>query len=113
MWWRVTMSDDQSTAKVRRSRMVALVWLVPIAAFLVVVWVGFQTFANHGPTITITFSSADGLEAGHTKIRHKDVDLGTVKSVKLTDDMSHVEVTATMERQVEDHITTSSRFWIV
>ena len=87
------MSNGESTARVRRSRLVALVWLVPIVAFLVVIWVGFQTFASHGPTVTITFSSADGLEAGHTKIRHKDVDIGTVKQVVLTKDMSHVEVT--------------------
>jgi paraquat-inducible protein B len=107
------MSDGESTAKVRRSRLVALVWLVPIAAFLVVVWVGFQTFADHGPTVTITFASADGLEAGHTKIRHKDVDIGTVKQVVLTKDMSHVEVTAVLDRQVEDHVTDSTRFWIV
>jgi paraquat-inducible protein B len=107
------MSDGENTARVRRSRMVALVWLIPIAALLVVVWVGFQTFATHGPTVTITFTSADGLEAGHTKIRHKDVDIGTVKQVVLTKDMSHVEVTAELERQVEDHVTTNSRFWIV
>jgi paraquat-inducible protein B len=107
------MSDGESTARVRRSRLVALVWLVPIVAFLVVLWVGFQTFANHGPTVTITFSSADGLEAGHTKIRHKDVDIGTVKRVVLTKDMNHVEVTVELERQVEDRVTSNSRFWIV
>jgi paraquat-inducible protein B len=107
------MSDGDSTAQVRRSRWVALVWVVPVVAFLVVIWVGFQTFANHGPTVTITFTSADGLEAGHTKIRHKDVDIGTVKQVVLTSDMSHVEVTAELDRQVADHVTDSTRFWIV
>jgi paraquat-inducible protein B len=107
------MTERDSTATVRRSRMVAFVWLVPIAALLVVVWVGFQTFADHGPTVTITFTSADGLEAGHTKIRHKDVDIGTVKQVVLTKDMSHVEVTVVLERQVGDHVTTNTRFWIV
>jgi paraquat-inducible protein B len=107
------MSDGERTAHVRRSKMVAFVWLLPIAAFLVVVWVGFQTFADHGPTITITFTNADGLEAGHTKIRHKNVDVGTVKTVVLTKDMSHVEVTAVLDRQVEDHITGNTRFWIV
>lgn len=107
------MSDGDNTARVRRSRLVALVWLVPIAAFLIVIWVGIQTFASHGPTVTITFASADGLEAGHTKIRHKDVDIGTVKQVVLTKDMSHVEVTAELDRQVEDHVTDNARFWIV
>jgi paraquat-inducible protein B len=105
--------DGDSTAEVRRSKLVVLVWLVPIVAFLVVVWVGFQTFASHGPTVTITFASADGLEAGHTKIRHKDVDVGTVKRVTLTPDMSHVEVTVELERQVEDHVSSNTRFWIV
>ncbi|GGF27864.1 paraquat-inducible protein [Aliidongia dinghuensis] len=107
------MSEREGTARIRRSHLLALVWLVPIAAFLVVVWVGFQTFAEHGPTVTITFASADGLDAGRTKIRHKAVDIGTVKSVVLTKDMSHVEVTAVLDRQIEDRVTTNARFWVV
>jgi len=103
----------EGTARVRRSRLIALVWLVPIAALLVVVWVGIRTFADRGPTVTITFSSADGVEAGHTKIRHKDVDIGTVKQVVLTRDMSHVEVTAVLDREVADNATTRARFWVV
>jgi paraquat-inducible protein B len=105
--------SDEKEVRIRRSRLVILVWLLPIAAFLVVVWIGFQTFAERGPTITITFLSADGLEAGHTKLRHKNVDVGTVKSVVLTPDMSRVEVTAELDRQVEDHVTSNSRFWVV
>ena len=105
--------SEESEVRIRRSRLVILVWLLPIAAFLVVAWIGFRTFAERGPTITIIFLSADGLEAGHTKLRHKNVDVGTVKSVVLTPDMSRVEVTASLERQVEDHVTSNSRFWIV
>ena len=106
------MSED-SEVHIRRSRIVMLVWLVPVAAFLAVAWIGYRTFASRGPAIAITFLSGDGLEAGHTKLRHRNVDIGTVKSVVLSRDMSHVEVTATLEHQVGDRATVNSRFWIV
>ncbi|HVJ52699.1 MAG TPA: MlaD family protein [Aliidongia sp.] len=105
--------SEQGQVRIRRSRLLPLIWLVPIGAFLIVAWIGYQTFADHGPTVTISFLSADGIEAGHTKIRHKNVDLGTVKSVVLTPDMSRVEVTAVMDGQVEDHVTSNARFWVV
>lgn len=105
--------SEEGQVRIRRSRLIQLVWLLPIAAFLTVVWIGVHTFSEEGPTITITFLSADGLEAGHTKIRHKNVDIGTVKTVSLTPDLSRVEVTAEMDEKVASHVTTNSRFWIV
>jgi|HubBroStandDraft_1064217.scaffolds.fasta_scaffold00038_10 paraquat-inducible protein B len=106
------MSPDPRV-RIRPSRAVVLVWLLPVAAFLIVAWIGVRTFVERGPTITITFVSADGIEAGHTKLRHRNVDVGTVTAVALTPDMSHAVVTAALDRQVEDHVTLGSRFWIV
>ena len=35
---------------------------------------------------TISFSTGEGIEAGKTKIKFKNVDIGTIKSVELSDD---------------------------
>jgi paraquat-inducible protein B len=63
--------------------------------------------------VTIVFKSAEGLEAGKTKIKYKDVELGKISSIKLADDLSHVIVTAEMAKQAEKFISQNTRFWVV
>jgi paraquat-inducible protein B len=89
------------------------VWIVPAVAAAIVIGLAVRALVDRGPLITISFSDAEGLQAGETKIRHKDVDLGTVESVFLTHDMSHVVVQARMERSAAAHLTAATRFWIV
>ena len=97
----------------RRRRWFSLVWIVPLLAVAVVAGLAIRAFADRGPLITISFSDAEGIEPGDTKIRHKDVDLGTVESLYLNADMSRVFVRARMRRSVTPHLTSNTRFWIV
>ena len=75
--------------------------------------VELATLIEHGPAITIRFTSAEGLTAGETEIRHKGVRVGTVESFELSPDLSEVLVHARMTRDVSKHLTASTRFWIV
>ena len=79
----------------------SLVWLVPIVALLIGGWLVFRFLTQEGPMVTLIFSTADGITAGQTQIRHKAVALGLVKSVTLTHDMTHVIVRARMRRSAE------------
>jgi paraquat-inducible protein B len=109
-------TDDKDAAipqARRRRRWFSLVWVVPLLAVAVVAGLAIRAFADRGPLITISFSDAEGIEAGDTKIRHKDVDLGTVESLYLNSDMSRVFVRARMRRSVTPHLTSDTRFWIV
>ena len=91
----------------------SLVWLVPIVAVLIGGWLAYRYMAEEGPTISIVFSTAQGITAGQTEIRHKAVTLGTVKSVTLSRDMTHVIVRARMRRSAEPALTDAARFWVV
>jgi paraquat-inducible protein B len=84
-----------------------------LAAIGVVIWLAIRALADRGPLITISFSDAEGIQAGDTKVRHKDVELGTVEAIYLTRDMSRVVVRARMRRSVTPHLTANTRFWIV
>lgn len=103
----------QAVAVPRRRWTVSLVWLIPIVAALLGAWVAVQQIMSHGPTITITFKNAEGLEAGKTKVRYKDVDIGTVTNISISKDRSQVIVTAEMTKQAEDLIVADTRFWVV
>jgi paraquat-inducible protein B len=62
------------------------VWLIPLIAALAAGWLGWQSLPQRGPTITITFASAEGLAAGKTKIKHNEVELGTIETIEPTSD---------------------------
>jgi paraquat-inducible protein B len=99
-------------ARVRKQRF-PWVWLVPIGAGALVLWLAWRALADRGPSITISFKNVDGLQAGQTKIQHRNVDLGTVESVQLTPDMSRVIVRAQMNRQAIGYLTANTRFAII
>jgi paraquat-inducible protein B len=104
--------DDEPRARVRAHRF-NWVWLFPIGAAAIVGWLAWRNLAERGPAITISFRNVDGLQAGQTKIQHRNVDLGTVESLELTPDMSHVIVHARMTREAKDHLTPNTRFAII
>jgi paraquat-inducible protein B len=101
------------SARSRPRRWFSWIWIAPLVAVGIVIWLAIRALADRGPMITISFSDAEGIQAGDTKVRHKDVDLGTVESIYLDHDMTRVIVRARMRRSVTPHLTVNTRFWIV
>jgi paraquat-inducible protein B len=91
----------------------SLVWLVPLIAALVGIALVAKSIVDRGPTITISFSTAEGLEPGKTKVKYKDVDIGSVKTIRLSRDHSRVLVSVQLTKEAEDFAVEDTRFWIV
>jgi paraquat-inducible protein B len=112
-------SDPEASAEkipqaiVHTKRSFSIVWFVPLVAVLIGAWLVFKTLSERGPTITITFKTAEGLEAGKTKIKYKNVEVGQVESIDLSEDLSHVLVTAKLVKGAESYLTENTRFWVV
>ena len=106
-------ADAVPEAEVRTSRGISIVWLVPLVAAVIGIWLAYTTLQERGPTITITFDDAEGLEAGKTKVKYKDVEVGTVESVRISEDLKHIVVTAEMVKDAEAYMTEGTRFWVV
>jgi paraquat-inducible protein B len=68
----------EAVAEPKRRYSLQLVWLIPIVAAVIGGSLAVRSYLQKGPTITITFKSGEGLEAGKTKIKFKDVEVGTV-----------------------------------
>jgi paraquat-inducible protein B len=96
-----------------QKRRISIVWLVPLVAVVIGGWLVYKAISEKGPTVTITFKSAEGLEAGKTKIKYKDVELGQVGSIVLGDDLSRVVVTAELVKEAENILSENTRFWVV
>jgi len=108
------LSDIADAVVVRkRRRSFQIVWVIPIVAVLVGGWLAVQAILDKGPTVTITFKTAEGLEAGKTKIKYKNIDIGEVIAIGFTKDLSHVVVTAELKKGAAPHLVEDVRFWIV
>jgi len=92
---------------------VSLVWLLPLLAMFFAVFVLWRAYVDRGPLIEIVFENAGGVEAGETEIRRRDVNVGTVEAVRLSDDLNSVIIEARLDPQVTDYIDVDTRFWIV
>ena len=103
----------ESRTVVKRRTRLSPVWLVPIVAALAGVWVAIAKVRSEGPTITIVFDSAEGLEAGKTKVHYNGVVVGTIMTIRLSDDHQRVVATARMEPKTDDFLVEDTRFWVV
>src|SRR5882762_5781950 len=90
-----------------------LIWMIPIVAVLVGGWLAAKAVLERGPTITITFKTAEGLEAGKTKIKYKDVEIGVVKTITLSPNRKGIVVKAELSKQSEEFLRKDTRFFVV
>src|SRR5262245_25064954 len=103
----------QATVVSKKSSRVSMVWVIPILAALVAVGIAVQRILNEGPTITIVFKVADGIEAGKTDVKYKDVKIGQVTKVELAENSDTVEVTAKMSKRASALMVEDAKFWVV
>lgn len=90
-----------------------LVWLVPLVAALIGGWLAVKSILEQGPVISIVFNNAEGLEAGKTALKYKDVEIGRVMTVALSEDLKEVVVTAELVKDFEPHLVEDTTFWLV
>ena len=103
----------ESRAVPKKQTRLSLVWTIPIIAALVGVWVAVTRIRSEGPKITIVFQSAEGLEAGKTKINYAASTSAPSATIRLTEDHQRVVATAQMAPRTEDFLVEDTRMWVV
>lgn len=104
---------EVSTPKVSKQSGPSIVWLIPLVTLLVGGWLIIKTVSEQGPEVTISFKTAEGIEAGKTKIKYKNVDIGVVDRIQFSEDFSHVLITASFNQGTETFFRRNTRFWVV
>jgi len=97
----------------KRDWLPSLIWLIPIVAAVVGLTLVVKILAERGPSITISFRTAEGLEAGKTKVKYKDVDIGLVHTIRLSKDRSHILADVQLSKEAESFTAADTRFWVV
>src|SRR5262249_50524004 len=98
-------------AVARRSRRFSIIWIVPLVAVAIGAWLAWDTLSKEGPTIEISFDSGEGLQAGQSQLKYKDIVLGTVKSLALAPDQTHVIVTVATTHEAKPLFTEDCCLW--
>ena len=105
-------APGQAPIKTRRYS-VSLVWIVPIIAVLVGISLVVHSILQEGPTITVTFKTGSGLTANKTEVKYRNVVIGHVSDVELSDDQKSVNATIKLAKQAESFTREDSQFWVV
>jgi len=103
----------EAKATVSERRRISAIWLVPIVALALGLWMVIHTLQSQGPEITVVFSSGASIEAGKTKIKFRDVEVGLVDSVGLADDHESVVVIARVDKAAASLLREDTQFWVV
>jgi len=90
----------------------SLVWLIPLIALAIGGWLAFKAYSEKGPRVRIELKTAAGLTAGKTEVRFKDVTIGKVTAIDVTEDLTGVRVTADLTAGSERYLTEGTRFWV-
>jgi len=97
----------------RRDWLPSLIWLIPLVAALVGITLVFKILVDRGPEVEVSFKTAEGLQAGKTAVRYKDVQIGVVQSLRLARDRSHVRVVLQLSKDADGFTARDTRFWVV
>lgn len=100
-------------AKLSPQARLSPIWIIPIVAIVIGLWLVYDNYTSRGTLITLTTENAEGIEAGKTLIRSRSVEVGRVESVQLSDDLSHAVITARINQNAEAMLNEESRFWVV
>jgi paraquat-inducible protein B len=91
----------------------SLVWIVPLVAVLIGASLLVSSLLQSGPRVTIEFRTAEGLEPGKTEVRYKEVTVGRVETVTLSEDRKRVLVGVRLDRSVANIAVEDTHFWVV
>lgn len=96
-----------------KSRGFSAVWAVPLVAAILGAWLVIKHFREAGVPIKLTFETASGIEAGKTKVKYRDIEIGVVEAVEVSADLKQVVLDITIRKKAKTHLRADNQFWVV
>ena len=87
-----TAAPERVQAGVRHGWWPGWIWAIPIAALLVVIWLGARALLAGGTDVTIRFNDAHGMKKENTDVVLRGTQVGHVTDIALTPDGTGVIV---------------------
>ncbi len=94
-------------------RGVSPIWILPLLALAIGLWLVYRSFADAGVMAVIVFSDARGIEPGRTQVIYRGLPVGQVKAVEIAPDFQSVRASVEFDRIAAGQLKRNTRFWMV
>ena len=91
----------------------SVIWLLPLLALGVALWVAWSSYNDRGPLVVIEFENGAGISAGETELKYRDITVGVVEKVGFSEGLGKVKAHVRLEKEVAPYVDEGSVFWIV
>jgi paraquat-inducible protein B len=108
--------EDQTNAPEtgrRRTIWPNLVWGIPLAALVIVGYLGVRALLNRGEVVTVTFTRAAGAKAGVTKVLYQGVEAGQLTKIEPNADGRRLDFHLRLVPAAKSGLNTNARFWLI
>jgi paraquat-inducible protein B len=108
--------EDQTNAPEtgrRRTIWPNLVWGIPLAALVIVGYLGVRALLNRGEVITVTFTRAAGAKAGVTRVLYQGVEAGQLTKIEPNADGRRLDFHLRLVPAAKSGLNTNARFWLI
>lgn len=96
------------------SSRISPLWLMPITAIFIVIWLIYRGYVNSGTEVVIEFNAGDKILAGKTNLEYKGIEIGKVTAVDIQpNNVNKVLVTAKFKKGADILARDGTSFWIV
>lgn len=91
----------------------SVIWIIPIVALALGIWMVVHTKMSEGPLIHVSFKTAEGIVAAKTKVKYLNVEVGQVETIALNDSMDGVVAAVRLDHEAKHLLYKDTQFWVV
>ncbi|MAX53656.1 MULTISPECIES: intermembrane transport protein PqiB [unclassified Methylophaga] len=106
-------TEELDNARATKASSWSPIWILPIVAVLIGAWLVVDDYLSTGPLINLTMNDAEGIAANKTLIKTRNVEIGHVESVTLSEDLQYAVVKARINPDAASTLVEDTRFWVV
>jgi paraquat-inducible protein B len=103
----------EAKPEIKTGRSFSSIWIIPLVAVVLGGYMVIHSLMTEGPQITVSFKNGEGLTAGKTKVKLRNVELGVVEDVRLSEDLHHIIATIKLDRDTIPMLREDTQFWVV
>lgn len=100
-------------ASIDKQPSISAIWIIPLIALFIGIWMLYQYQLNKGHTIFINMPQADGIVAGKTEIKVRSVTIGQIDQIRLSDTQDSVIARAQIDKTYHQLLTEDANIWVI